>query len=419
MEMKIGKIHNIYIIRCKVIASILVLATIFHSCSGERDENIVPDVPGTPAKSIGFMGETPSVENFTRAGYVGLENLVNNFKVWGSKTMGGNATDGFSDMQHVMQGYKVLWKENTAGSTVTNTADWEYVGIYNSDLALGQTVKYWDFSASSYRFYGMAPYGDSKPTISADGSTASFSYQYDFADQATSASIPYYSDLWISDNGRTALPPSTALSPGYATDVCLTFHSPITRVRFAFRYPDDIDPQRVNIRNVSFADSRWTDSSDPALVTTPVKATLGIRYPLTGTVTEASTQWTGITGGRLKMTIPYEETPIHVGADDTKKWYYVLPLSKIPGYDDNGTPDDTSDDMGYSLSTPYEQGSYTLTARINGKVKTATVPAELLQWKEGFSYTYYFKITDVGITFDHYVEVYTHWKAGVSEDTEW
>ena len=115
------------------------------------------------------------------------------------------------------------------------------------------------------------------------------------------------------------------------------------------------------------------------------------------------------------MTIPYEETPIHVGADETKKWYYVLPLSKIPGYDDNGTPDDTSDDNGYSLSTPYEQGSYKLTARINGKVKTATVPAELLQWKEGFSYTYYFKITDVGITFDHYVEVYTHWQAGLEE----
>ena len=407
--MKIGKIH-IYNIRCKVIVTILALATIFHSCSGERDEDIVPEVPSTPAKSIGFMGETPSVENFTRAGYVGLEKLVNNFKVWGSKTMGGNATDGFSDMQHVMQGYKVLWKENTAGSTVTNTADWEYVGIYNSDLALGQTVKYWDFSATSYRFYGMAPYGNYLPTISDDGSTASFTYQYDFADQAASATIPYYSDLWLSDNGKT-------YSPAYATDVCLTFHSPITRVRFAFRYPDDIQPNRVNIRGISFTDSRFADA--PSLATTPIHATLGIDYPLTGTESTVSTSWTGISGGSLVMTIPYEETPIHVGADDTKKWYYVLPLSKIKGYDDNGTPDDTSDDNGYSLSTPYEQGSYTLTARINGKVKTATVPAELLQWKEGFSYTYYFKITDVGITFDHYVEVYTHWQAGVSEDTEW
>ncbi len=45
---------------------------------------------------------------------------------------------------------------------------------------------------------------------------------------------------------------------------------------------------------------------------------------------------------------------------------------------------------------PYEQGSYTIRAIIGGKEVTATVPAEFMQWKAGYQYTYIFKLSDVG-----------------------
>lgn len=42
-----------------------------------------------------------------------------------------------------------------------------------------------------------------------------------------------------------------------------------------------------------------------------------------------------------------------------------------------------------------------MTATIDGKTSTAIIPAEYMQWKAGYQYTYIFKITEAGtvITF--------------------
>ena len=87
--------------------------------------------------------------------------------------------------------------------------------------------------------------------------------------------------------------------------------------------------------------------------------------------------------GQILLTVPYEEPTdtIHILKDPTlyQKWYYVPPLANIP----------------------YEQGAYTITANISGKKVSATVPAQYMQWKAGYQYTYIFKLSDVGdnITF--------------------
>ena len=44
----------------------------------------------------------------------------------------------------------------------------------------------------------------------------------------------------------------------------------------------------------------------------------------------------------------------------------------------------------------YEQGAYTISAIIDGNKTLATVPAEYIQWKAGYQYTYIFKITVAG-----------------------
>ena len=125
--------------------------------------------------------------------------------------------------------------------------------------------------------------------------------------------------------------------------------------------------------------------------TTPVINTAGtvsVTYPLKGTETVETWTTTGITSSIQAFTIDYYETPSPIptghpvdGQSTTwpnspQKWYTVLP---------NTT-----------------QGSYTVeVAVVSNDVKTAIVPAEYMQWKPGYEYTYKFKITETGgITMD-------------------
>ena len=135
------------------------------------------------------------------------------------------------------------------------------------------------------------------------------------------------------------------------------------------------------MRNIQFSDSRFLD--DPSKADTPLRGTIIATYPLTGipssqqpviTMASASTDATG----QILLTVPYEEPSdaVHILKDPTlyQKWYYVPPLANIP----------------------YEQGAYTITANISGKKVSATVPAQYMQWKAGYQYTYIFKITEAG-----------------------
>ena len=98
----------------------------------------------------------------TRASYGAdaAELLGNQFIVYGAK----GAADG-SGMSTVFDNYRVQWALNTAGTTASNTHDWEYVGIpfaAPATLTGNQTIKYWDYSTGMYRF---AAYSVGKATL--------------------------------------------------------------------------------------------------------------------------------------------------------------------------------------------------------------------------------------------------------------
>lgn len=77
--------------------------------------------------------------------------------------------------------------------------------------------------------------------------------------------------------------------------------------------------------------------------------------------------------GPLELTIPYEEENDAIHQTTTyQKWYYMPPMD-IAGY---------------------TQGSYTITAKVNGNLVSATVGSEYTQWKAGCQYTYTFKISE-------------------------
>lgn len=346
------------------------MALCLFSCAGSGQEE--PDVPTQPEEpkgvSISFGGNSGTWQDAptTRANKeTGLETISKTFKVWGYKTTEGNYTSGFDQSQNVMNGYTVNWTQQTANTTSSNTADWEYVGIAN------QTIKYWDYSATSYRFfaYSIPTAADKssapsfKEPTSIEGSTpndASFSIPFTYKEDATAVTTPYISDLWLSDNQNFE-------NRKYGACVKLTFAPIITKVRFKFNYLKDT---KISITDIVFKNINDEHS--------PTKGKIIVSYPITGTGTKATYKWEGNTETGtepIKFTIPYEEdADLNHQATERKKWYYVPPLG------DSNTP----------------QGAYIISATIDGKKSTATIPAEYMQWKAGYQYTYIFKITVAG-----------------------
>ena len=230
------------------ILTIPFMALCLFSCAGSGQEE--PDVPTPPEEpkgvSISFGGNSGTWQDAptTRANEeTGLETISKTFKVWGYKTTEGNYTSGFDQSQNVMNGYIVNWTQQTANTTSSNTADWEYVGIHNDKLNANQTIKYWDYSATSYRFFAYsiptAADNSSAPSFqeptSIEGSTtndASFSIPFTYNKDATAVTTPYISDLWLSDNQNFE-------NRKYGVCVKLTFAPIITKVRFKFNYLKD------------------------------------------------------------------------------------------------------------------------------------------------------------------------------------
>ena len=277
-----------------------------------------------------------------------------------------------------MDGYIVNWNQPAAGGT----GSWEYSGIKNPNLNNAtQTVKYWDYSATCYRYFALSP-EDAKVTTtllqeggnstnqagttSEEGSSnqtdkaskVSFQIPFEYKEDATSSSTPYISDLWLSDNKNFGD------DKKYGACVKLTFAPIVTKVRIKFKYPENI---KVAITGISF---------QPQTGKVPTAGNILINYPITGTGTAPAYSWTTTQTGIINLSIPYEEdTDSNHQTTERKKWYFVPPSGN---------------------TTNTGQGDYTMTATIDGKTSTAIIPAEYMQWKAGYQYTYIFKITEAG-----------------------
>lgn len=347
----------------KHIFIISALAICLLSCSSPEQDDLL--IPEPQQGSISFGGNSGSWQDAptSRAGETGLETIAKSFRVWGYKNTGGNKTDGFTDPQKVMDGYIVNWNQPAAGGT----GNWEYTGIKNPNLNNAtQTVKYWDYSATSYRYFAysiptVAGTTITVPTFSGpqttEGSTnlhASFSIPFTYDEDATSSSTPYISDLWLSDNQNFGD------DKKYGACVKLTFAPIVTKVRIIFKYPENIT--NISIKDISF---KKTDGE------VPTAGNICINYPITGTGTQHVYSWETTQKGIINLSVPYEEEAdkIHQ-TTEIGKWYYVPPIE--------------------------EQGTYTMTATIDGKTSTAIIPAGYMQWKAGYQYTYIFKITEAG-----------------------
>ena len=334
------------------------------SCSSDQDE---PEVKQTP---IAFSANQQE-EEVTRAGNEqGLEELLpegkKKFTVWGYKNMSETSGD-YGDLQVVIPGYIVNWVQNSAGSSTTNSHDWDYANG-------NQTIKYWDFEAKAYRFYAVAVVDETNhdvTTAETDGHKNIFTMAADASSETEMNNTPFFTRLWFSDNNASNYP--TRL---YGQPVTLEFIKPYSRVRFMFTY--SYSTEGIKIRSKSF---RPSDSTKKIIR----KGTVTITYPLTGTATKESFSMTPATGENTGALTEFTEEYIPNGGA-LEVWYNVL-------------PNDT-------------QGSYTMYVRMNNdsQDKTAVVPAEYMKWLPGYSYTYIFKITEEGgVEIDQVLSAFTPW----------
>ena len=367
------------------------------SCSGN---DVAEPTPPQQLMPISIVGGLQSEQQETRAGERGLEEVLTGekkFKLFGYKNDAFEAPN-YTSYQVVMPNFDVCWIANSAYTTNSNTNDWEYVGQGDTpEQRAEQTIKYWDFGAKAYRFFGYAmgnataspatsPAAVSVPGgyptgASTTATSVAFSTTVDASSEATIAAAPYFSQLWFSDGNPANYPDRIFGQP-----VQLKFLKPFARVRFMFTFVNDLSFGREKLSNIRFYPTRPLGAS-----TTPVINTAGtvtVTYPLKGAETVETWTTSAITASLPAFTIDYYETPSPMPAghpvdgqsttwpNSPQKWYTVLP---------NTT-----------------QGSYTLeVAVVSNEIKTAIVPAEYMQWKPGYQYTYKFKITETGgITMD-------------------
>lgn len=370
-----------------LLAAVLLTA----GCGGSGDEpgSPSPVKPGSGSESettpeqpnpsdnemaIVFFAQEEEGQDVTRAG-TPLESPdganVRSFKVWGYKNMSNG------DLQIVFPGYTVNYL-SAANSTTTNTDGWEYVD-QQTDNEPEQTIKYWDWNVSAYRFFGVT--GGLSGTYTSDDNKQSCEIGIDISisDPMNTTgeeinAIPLYSRLWY----------STGIIPEYNSrqfgkPVQLEFVRPVSKVRIMFTSSDP---------NVPLAD---LDLSDPQFGPADVdffiviKGTFTVSYPLNYSLNsgEPSETWSVVRDNSNDDVVSYLSTII--GRDDV--WNMVLPAKG--------------------------QGIYQLTVKVSDEPKFCYVPAEFVNWQPGYEYTYIFKVNEEGgVEFGGVYSAYTDWVNG-------
>lgn len=341
-------------------------------CSQETQDtpdSPLPLEPVIPETAIVFSAnQADETAMVTRAGTSLHDKGVTAFKTWGYKNMAyDNTTDSYPDdgLQTVIPGYTVNWQDNSAATTTTNSNGWDYILNTHPE----QTVKYWDWNARAYRFFGVtgnidgiqrdyASYKAYEITMTADATTT----------EAITAT-PYISTLWFSTGNREFFP-----TKEFGRPVQLEFLRPFARVRFIYKY---VFPREgLMIENQEFKPATDYTDIEANKVKIALKGTVTVSYPLTGTATKETYTTVADTDKSIRL----EKFTTDYDPDDDDK-----------DYSETGT-----DNGWYTVFPNNSQGSYKLSLRINNALRTCTVPAEYMNWLPGYSYTYVFKINEEG-----------------------
>ncbi len=408
----------------------LVLAALV-SCSSDEFVGDQTVRKSNENATISFNLNVPTVTRGDETGATAAEHLSNQFIVWGEKNEASGAAATAGNL--VFKNYLVDWVNNSAYTTTSNTKGWEYVGLkLNDDTASpktttysdnispnsgtdAQTIKYWDYGASSYTFTAVSALpaditaGDVKITKTQTGSTV-----YDKGYTVVLTANSHLDNLFFSERQPITLTGNTdrTQTNTYGGNVTFRFHNVVSKVRVAMY--ETIPGYTVTINRFSVdndgADPAFSEMTDVVTdnfaanfknYTSGIAGTVNVTYVASGTnqnypfvsftpTGEGTMAKVLALGDGLKEGITIGETATGATYDKAEKAYTRVYPNEV-----------NQQNLKLKLS-------YTLTAPNTGETivindKTAEIPAQYLQWKSGYAYTYLFKITDDNlypITFD-------------------
>lgn len=380
----------------KLIGFIGLMGWLMGCSSDSKEQYPTEPMSSTPITFSANQGEEQTV---TRAGTSLHDKGVSTFKVWGYKNMSYiDGTESYGDLQTVFPGYTVNWTSNSSGSTTTNSNGWDYVNLISS-TGDEQSIKYWDWNAEAYRFFGVTGnLSGTRKSYEANGDHEAYeAYEIemsaDGSTDATVAATPYFSHLWFS-TGNTSTYPGKA----FGQPVQLEYLKPFAKVRFMFIFENPNDAKETTLTEKSFRPTNGDIIQTSAQIT--------VSYPLSGTATQETYAISSVPGGIEEFGQDYYETV-------TKETINGVEHVTSPYYDAL----ESECNKEYVVLPATNQGTYALTVSVNGEPKTTVVPAEFMDWKIGYLYTYIFKVhVDYSVSIDVVQSAFTTWSTDFETD---
>jgi hypothetical protein len=391
---------------------LFLAATAIIALAACSDNTYVGDNEGNTGGATGAISFGGGFKAITRAGGAEAATALNNQFI-----VGGYKGDG-SAMVEVFDNYIVNYTANTAATTESNTANWEYVGVTAaapSAVTGTQTIKYWDYAVDQYDFAAYSvgnktrvtttpTTGQVKVTAIAPHATyASNGLTYSLTGAKDDLAACYISNM------------TTAYNPGdFRNEVDLTFRSLAAKVRVALY---ETVPG-YSVKDVKF----YASNSTPAFT-----GTVGYVAPTTTATLIGSFK----TGGTYTVNFPTigssntsnaDYNKAHVTVSDgtydpattqtfstlnyvaqerseTTGTIYLARSSATPSFAGTGDyyqtvlPDETGNllelRVDYTL-VPVDGADETIVVR----GATAFIPSAFTKWNPNYAYTYIFKISD-------------------------
>lgn len=409
--------------RKNVLFAAAALVALVNCTSDERigGEGISPDSPQGGQGAIVFSTVSKGI---TRAGSTGAdaaEVLNKNFVVFGTKTSSGGT-------QTVIDNYQANFVTNSAHTTTSNSAGWEYVGYknlpYGTTTASGgtlnangvasnatssgieQTIKYWDYSASKYDFFayslgkGVTSGGTTTYAKASALGWDNTSGKYTYTLSGTTAQL---SECYISDLLKKTDMNATN------TQVSLQFQQLVSKLRIGLY---EIIPG-YSVKDVKFYPSAAGPSGYEAYLYVtgetgesllPPEGTFTVTFDAKGKpqVTLATSGGSGavtnVSFGNAQSTASEnkwsnwaskEYKEVETDALFLGRTSSACTISEAQSVLPNPNGSKLNLKVDYTLVSRDGNGE---TIQVTGA--TATVPAEYAKWQPGYSYTYLFKISD-------------------------
>ena len=380
--------------------SYLILAAIasigLASCSSE---DFVGESTGQPTgeQTISFGSQFKAVTRAEYTGATAADMLGKQFYVSGFKgdksdyvTADPSTADDPVKSVLTFDNFQVVWEENTANTTESNTRNWEYVGKTpkTGAQATSQKVKYWDFGKKQYDFIAYSLGNSTGVTASLIDPANLKTAAYTLSGPAAQLQNCYIADL------------VTVKKANYESGpVTIKFRNLSAKVRLALY--ETVPGYKVT--GVKFYNAaEGTKSTDATLFSEvgyfSTNGTYTIYYPTLDITDPADPKFPDNNVAH----VTYSGAKGTTGAFGTLDYYYgyLGETSSSPTYAGNAS------NGYYTIVLPNEAGAalnlkvdFTLVSddgldeEITVTGASAQVPATYSQWQAGTAYTYIFKIS--------------------------